>query len=118
MDHNEQAKQNEQRRLFSRSDVQILADIRISGGAKHRARVVDLSRVGFQMECLVFVPKDRPLFLTMPGFAPITCSIAWSDGRYYGCFFEYKLHEAIFDHIVAMHPGISRNAQTEAGHRL
>lgn len=118
MDHNEQAKQNEQRRLFSRTDVQILADIRISGGAKHRVRVVDLSRVGFQMECLVLVPADCSLFLTIPGFVPIACRIAWSNDWHYGCFFEYKLHEAIFDHIVATHPGISRNAQTEAGHRL
>ena len=118
MDHNEQAKQNEQRRLFSRSDVQILADIRISGGVKHRVRVVDLRRVGFQMECLVFIPTDRSLFLTIPGFAAIACRIAWSNDRHYGCFFEYKLHEAIFDHIVAAHPGISRNVQTEARQRL
>ena len=108
MDQIKQAKLNTQRRLFSRADVQILAHIRISGGTKHRVRVIDLSRVGFQMECLVFVPTDRPLFLTMPGFAPITCRIAWSDHWHYGCFFEYKLHEAIFDHIVATHPGISQ----------
>ena len=108
MNHIEQAKINSQRRQYSRSDVQMTAHIRISGGTKHRVRVVDISRVGLQMECLVSVPTDRPLFLTMPGFAPITCHIAWSDDRHYGCFFEYKLHEAIYDHIVASHPGIIR----------
>ena len=99
---------NSQRRLYSRSDVQMSAHIRISGGTKYRVRVIDLSRLGFQMECLVFLHPDRPLSFTMPGFAPITCHIAWSGDRHYGCFFEYKLHEAIYDHIVASHPGIIR----------
>ena len=108
MNHIEQAKLNSQRRLFSRSDVQMTAHIRMSGGTKHRVQVIDLSRLGFQMECLVFLHPDRPMLLTMPGFAPITCHIAWSSERHYGCFFEYKLHEAIYDHIVASHPGIIR----------
>lgn len=107
MDRDEDENLNSQRRLYSRSDVKIPAQIRISGGAHHKVRVVDLSRLGFQMECFVFIPSDRPLFLTMPGFAAISSRVAWANDWHYGCFFEFKLHEAIFDHIVATHPGIS-----------
>ena len=116
MNHSEQAKLNSQRRQHPRSDVQMLAYIRMPGGSKHPVRVVDLSRLGFQMECLVYVPTNRPLFLTMPGFAPITCSVAWSHGWHYGCTFEFKLHDAIYEHIVITHPGIlRRSAKNEAG---
>ena len=106
LDRLEQTTVAPQRRRHLRSGIQMSAHIRISGGSKHRVRVTDLSRVGFQMECLVFLPTDRPLILTMPGFATITCSIAWSDGRHYGCTFEHQLHDAIYDHIVATYPGI------------
>ena len=110
LDHPKQITVALQRRQHLRSGIQMSAHIRISGGSKHRVRVTDLSRVGFQMECLVFLPTDRPLILTMPGFATITCSIAWSDGRHYGCTFDHQLHDAIYDHIVATYPDIVQKA--------
>ena len=109
MGRTEEDKLSSQRRQYSRSDVKINAQIRISGGAHHKVRIVDLSCLGFQMECLVFIPSDRPVYLTMPGFAPISSRIAWANDWHDGCFFEYKLHEAIYDHIVASHPGIIRS---------
>lgn len=95
-------------RKFIRSDVIIMAEVRTSGGLKTMVRVLNLSRTGFQMECLPYIPSDRPIFLSLPGFMPLECAIAWHSDCHYGCAFSSPLHEAIFEHIVAEYPVFSR----------
>ena len=89
-----------QRRKHVRSSVKIMADIRISGSLRNKVRIVDLSKIGFQMECLAFIPDDRPVFMTLPGFVPLECAIKWRSDWHYGCAFLSPLHEAVHDQIV------------------
>lgn len=93
-----------QQRHYVRADVKIIADIRVSGGLRNKVRMVDLSRSGFQMECLAYIPTDRPVYLTMPGFVPLECAIAWRSEWHYGCTFVAPLHDAIFEHIIMEYP--------------
>jgi hypothetical protein len=83
-----------QRRQHTRSNVKIIADIRTSGGIRIKVRIVDLSQTGFQMECLAFLPEDRPVLMTLPGFAPLECNIIWRSKWHYGCAFDAPLHQA------------------------
>ncbi|MFN3620739.1 MAG: PilZ domain-containing protein [Sphingorhabdus sp.] len=93
-----------QRRRHDRSDVKIIADIRVSRGLRNKVRIVDLSRTGFQMECLAFIPDDRPVFMTLPGFVQLECAIKWRSEWHYGCAFNSPLHEGVHDHIVTEYP--------------
>ena len=95
------------RRRDSRSDVKIIAKIRVSGGLQNKVRIVDLSRTGFQMECLAFIPDDRPVFITLPGFVQLECGIMWQSEWHYGCAFTCPLHEAVYNHIVKEYPALS-----------
>ena len=47
---------HQQRRKHSRYGVNIIAYIRVSGGLHNKVQLTDLSRTGFQMECLSFIP--------------------------------------------------------------
>lgn len=91
-------------RKHSRSDVKIMAGIRVSGGIRGKVRIIDLSRSGFQMECLSYIPADRPVFLTIPGLAQLECDIAWRSEWHYGCVFTPPLHDAVYDQIVMTDP--------------
>lgn len=95
---------HQQRRKYARSGVKVMADIRVSGGLRNKVRIVDLSCAGFQMECLAFIPTDRPVFLTLPGFVQLECTIKWSSEWHYGCAFTSPLHEAVHEHIVREYP--------------
>ena len=91
-------------RRHSRSDVKIMGSIRVSGGIRSRVRIIELSRSGFQMECLSYIPADRPVFMTLSGLAQLECDIAWRSEWHYGCVFTSPLHDAIYDHIVMTYP--------------
>lgn len=93
-------------REHKRGDVRIAAEIRESGAGKQKISVIDLSRSGFRMYCIFHIPKDRTVFLTMPGFAALEAKIAWQDGDYYGCKFDHPLHEAIFEHLLHAYPAL------------
>lgn len=84
-----------------------MASIRVSGGVRNKVWIIDLSRAGFQMECLAFIPADRPAFLTIPGFVPLEASVAWHSEWHYGCTFAAPLHDAIYEHIVRTFPAIA-----------
>ena len=102
-------------REYARYDVTVMAEVRTSGGIKTMVRVLNLSRAGFQMECLPFIPRERPIFFALPGFMPLECSIAWHSDCHYGCSFLSPLHEAIFDHIVEKYPVIIRQSWGSIG---
>lgn len=93
-------------RQYERGDVRILAEIRESGAGKQRVSVLDLSPSGFRMHCIFYIPEDRTVFLTMPGFAPLEAMIAWHRGDYYGCRFAQPLYQAVYDHIVKQFPSL------------
>ena len=97
------------RRRFKRSSVRIHARIRMSGDHRHQVRIIDLSRAGFQMECLISIPADRLFYMTLPGFAPLESSVAWQSARHYGCVFSLPLHEAIYDDLVKKYPEFGAN---------
>ena len=97
------------RRRFERSSVRIPARIRIAGDNRHQVQIIDLSRAGFQMECIISVPADRLIYMTIPGFASIEASVAWHSGWHYGCVFSLPLHEAIYDDLVKKYPEFSAN---------
>lgn len=93
-------------RKHERGDVRIAAEIRESGAGKQKISVIDLSRSGFRMHCLFYIPHDRTVYLTLPGFASLEAHIAWQDGDYYGCEFHQPLHEAIFEHLLRAYPAL------------
>ena len=93
---------HQQRRKHSRYGVKIIADIRVSGGLRSKVRT------GFQTECLSFIPADRPVFMTLPGYVHLECAIMWRSDWHYGCAFASPLHEAVHDHIVEEYPILMR----------
>jgi PilZ domain len=95
---------NYRSREFERGAVSIHAEIREAGAGKQRISVIDLSRSGFRMHCIFFIPDDRTVYLTIPGFESMEARIAWHDDQYYGCQFTKRLHEAIYDHVIRTHP--------------
>lgn len=95
-------------RAFQRGEVSITASIREHGGGRQQVEIVDLSRAGFRMRTGSFVPEGRTIFLTLPGYAPLEARIAWHRQELYGCKFEQRLHEAIYDHIVLKYPHLGR----------
>lgn len=99
---------HQQRRKHSRYGVKIIADIRVSGGLRNKVQLTDLSRTGFQMECLSFIPADRPVFVTLPGYVQLECAIMWRSDWHYGCAFASPLHEAVHEHIVEEYPILTR----------
>jgi hypothetical protein len=96
-------------REFQRGYVSIDAEIREKGAGKQKISVLDLSRSGFRMHCIFLIPKDRTVFLTMPGFESMEARIAWHDDDYYGCEFKQRLHEAIYDHVIKQYPSLGGN---------
>lgn len=93
-------------REFQRGEVSITASIREHGGGRQQVEVIDLSRAGFRMRTAAFIPHDRVLFVTLPGFSPLEARIAWRKREHYGCAFVQSLHEAIYDHIIRTYPSL------------
>lgn len=93
-----------QRRSCDRYGVKFIAEITASGGLRNKVRIVDLSRTGFQMECLAFIPNDRPVFITLPGFVQLECAIKWRSDWHYGCAFKCPLHKGVHHDIVEEYP--------------
>lgn len=87
-----------------RTAVKIMAEIRVSGGIRNRVRITDLSQTGFMMECLTYIPVDRPIFVSMPGLAQLVCDLVWRSDWRYGCVFAAPLPELLFDHLVTTYP--------------
>jgi hypothetical protein len=91
-------------RAFARGDVSITAGIREHGGGRQQVDVVDLSQSGFRMRTGSFIPHDKVIFLTLPGYNPLEARIAWHEREQYGCEFVQRLHEAIYDDILGKYP--------------
>ncbi len=105
---NRQADDGEHR-FTRRADVRIEAEIREVGAGKFKINVLDLSVTGFRMHSLTFINPESPVFLTMPGMAPLSAKVAWTKGDYYGCEFDSPLYPAVFDHIVSNFPSLGPN---------
>jgi hypothetical protein len=93
-------------RRFIRGDVRIPVDIREFGGGRHKAHMVDLSQAGCRIFSVTLLRQDRPIFITLPGFAPLEAMVKWKNRDEYGCAFTGGLHPAIFDHIIASFPSL------------
>ena len=91
-------------REYNRGDVEIYADIREHGAGKHKVHIIDLSRSGFRIKSSTHIRADRPIFLTIPGYAALEARIAWHESHLYGCEFAHQLHVAIYEHIVRQFP--------------
>lgn len=94
-------------RQHVRGDVTIAADIRVQSGGRNKINVVDLSQTGFRMECMTYIPNERMIFLTLPGFSQLEARIAWQTEWLYGCEFARPLYAAVYDHIVRAHPDLT-----------
>ena len=103
-DTNDKGPYNSNHREFERGGVSITASIREHGGGRQQVDVVDLSRSGFRMRTGSLIPKEKTIFLTLPGYAPLEAHIAWHEREMYGCEFVQRLHEAIYDHILLKYP--------------
>lgn len=95
-------------REFTRGAVRIPAEIREKGAGRQKVFVIDLSRSGFRMHCIFLIPSDRAVFLTMTGFESMEARIAWREDDYYGCEFNQRLHEAVYDHVIRIYPSLER----------
>lgn len=91
-------------RRHLRGDVHIVAQIREKGYGHHQVKVADLSRAGCRVITPMYLNPDSTVFITIPGLAALEARVAWHDRDDYGCRFANELHEAIFDHILKLHP--------------
>jgi PilZ domain len=103
-DANESGHYSSDYREFRRGDVLITAQIREHGGGRQQVDIVDLSQSGFRMKTGSFIPQDKVIFLTLPGYNPLEARIAWHERELYGCQFVQRLHEAIYEHILQKYP--------------
>lgn len=103
-DANEPGRHDFNHRAYSRGEVAITADIREHGGGRQKVEIVDLSQSGFRMRTGSFIPQDKVIFLTLPGYNPLEAHIAWHQRELYGCEFIQRLHEAIFEDILRKYP--------------
>lgn len=97
-------------REFERGAVSISAEIREAGAGKQRVSIIDLSRSGFRMHCIFLILPERTVYLSMPGFGSMEARIAWHEDVYYGCQFEVRLHEAVYDHVIRTYPLLGRRS--------
>lgn len=93
-------------RRHDRGEVRIPVDIREYAGGRHKAHMVDLSQAGCRIFSVTLLRQDRPIFITLPGFAPLEAMVKWKKRDEYGCAFNGGLHPAIFDHIIASFPSL------------
>lgn len=105
-DAGQDASAHQDMRRAERADVQIIADVRETGGNRYRVEVLDLSISGFRMHSLNYINPEVPIFLTLPSFAPLEARVVWRESDLYGCQFASLLHKAVFDHIVRLHPAL------------
>jgi hypothetical protein len=91
-----------QERAASRSAVSIRAQVRIMGTDKLDIDVTDLSRTGFQVETIYRIQPGATIWLKIPNMAGLEATVKWNRRHSYGCAFVRPLHEAVFDHIVAL----------------
>ena len=91
-------------RRFPRGDVTIPGEIRERGGGKQKVAVIDLSQSGFRLHCMLLIPEDRMVFLTMQGLEPMEARIAWHQQDFYGCEFKRPLYQAVFEHVIRTYP--------------
>lgn len=95
-------------RRHKRGEVDIFIEIREHGAGRHKGRLTDLSQSGCRISCPVFIPENRKVSITIPGFSPLEAEIVWKIGDDYGCSFANPLYEAVYDHIVAKYPSLGR----------
>ncbi|MCC6482958.1 PilZ domain-containing protein [Sphingorhabdus sp.] len=93
-------------RRHDRGHVDIVIDVRESGGGRHQAHIVDLSQSGCRIASATYLNENRHIFITLPGFTPLEAEVVWKIKDVYGCAFFQPLHPAIFDHIVAKYPSL------------
>lgn len=94
-------------RAAERGDVAVVVDVRVSGGVKTKARLLDLSETGFRMDCMTVFVADQLFFMTIPTFAQLEARVVWRNQLTYGCEFVRPLHAAIFEHILKAHPAFN-----------
>lgn len=89
-------------RAAARSAVAIRAQVRMMGTDKLDIDVTDLSRTGFQIETIHRIQPGATIWLKIPGLSGLEATVKWSRHHFYGCAFVRPLHEAVFDHVVAL----------------
>ncbi len=104
MTADDKGRHNANHRAFSRGGVTITANVREHGGGRQQVEIVDLSQSGFRMKTGSFIPQNKVIFLTLPGYNPLESRIAWHERELYGCEFVQRLHEAIYDDILQKYP--------------
>ncbi len=92
-------------REAERRRVGLRAQLRVLGSSRLDVDILDLSETGFRVESIYGLPENATVFLTIPTFTPMRASVAWRKATGYGCRFYQPLHPAVFDMIVARHPG-------------
>jgi hypothetical protein len=102
-------------RKFCRGDVAIVGTIRATGGIKFPIKVVDISTIGFRMECLTYMAAGQAVFLSMPGFETLEAKIMWQTEWMYGCEFVRPLYIAVYEHIVRSYPLLETQPTEPAG---
>jgi hypothetical protein len=89
-----------------RAPVKIIADMLISEGPRFKVLVQDLSPTGFRIQTANAIPRDRMVYLTMPGFNSLQARVAWNDRENYGCEFVRPLHRSIAAHLAQRFPSL------------
>ena len=85
-----------------RKAVRLTAQLRDRGTTRFAIDVIDLSTTGFRAETSFTLYEGSTVWLTLPGLAGLEARVAWREGVRYGCAFAQPLHQAVFDHIVAL----------------
>ncbi|PLK25644.1 PilZ domain-containing protein [Novosphingobium sp. TH158] len=69
-------------------------------GRRTRVRLLDLSCHGARLSLFHKLTPGETFWLTLPGLAPLSARISWSNGHLAGCEFVEPLHPATFDDLL------------------
>ena len=95
----------ERKRYQPRFDVGVAGRYRVGRGVARDVELYDLSGNG----CRFFdrfgrLEEGSDITLRIGAVGPILANVRWRKNGYVGVCFEPPLHEAVLDHLRALHP--------------
>lgn len=92
-------------RAARRSRVRFGAKLRDKTTFRFDIDIIDMSTTGFRAIANYSLAPGQMVWVTLPGLSPIQAWVAWRRDNLIGCRFDRPLYPAVFDHVVAQHPG-------------
>lgn len=91
-------------RKAERRIVNLAGALRDSGAKTSAIVVIDVSLGGFKADVPEPIEEGTEVWLKLSGFEPRRSRVVWTNGKEIGCEFEWPLHQAELDQIIAPAP--------------